>query len=85
MLHGHGRAVGPKPNEGSDRGYVLRKDQGPAHHDRAETKRAKTADRLAAAEEVWAEVDAGLKARDEKTERLRAARLARDAGEVAKS
>ena len=47
--------------------------------DRAETKAAKDAERQRAAATVWAEIDAALRERDARTERLRAARLARDA------
>lgn len=45
---------------------------------RAETKAAKDAERQRSAAVVWAEVDAAERERDERTTRLRAARLARD-------
>lgn len=51
----------------------------PSHlRDRAETKAARTADREWNAQEVWAEVEAEQKAREEKTERLKALRLAQE-------
>ncbi len=45
--------------------------------DRAETRAAKEAQRQQDAAAVWAEVEAERQAVDERTERLRAARLAR--------
>ncbi|GEP11098.1 hypothetical protein [Methylobacterium gnaphalii] len=57
----------------------MRRGQRPAHPDEIETKKAKADGRSAAARQAWAEVDAALKARDEKTEQLRAVRLAREA------
>lgn len=47
--------------------------------DRAETRAAKEAQRQQDAAIVWAEVEAERKAVDERTERLRAARLAQEA------
>lgn len=46
---------------------------------RAETKAAREADRQQAAAVVWAEVEAERRALDERTARLRAQRLARQA------
>ncbi|GEP08002.1 hypothetical protein [Methylobacterium oxalidis] len=48
--------------------------------DRAETRAARTADRQRVAQEVWAEIEEQQRARDDKTERLRAMRLAQEAG-----
>ncbi len=47
--------------------------------DRAETRAAKEAQRQQDAATVWAEVEADRRAIEMRTERLRAARLARDA------
>jgi hypothetical protein len=47
--------------------------------DRAETKAAKAAEQQARAAAVWNEIEAGRRALDERTARLRALRLARDA------
>ena len=52
----------------------------PSHiRDRAETKAAKQAEKREKAAEVWAEVNAGQKAVEDRTARLRAARLANEA------
>jgi hypothetical protein len=45
--------------------------------DRNETKAAKSAERERVAQSAWADVHDASKAQDEKTERLKAARLAR--------
>jgi hypothetical protein len=51
----------------------------PSHlRDRAETKAARAADRERNAQEVWAQVEAEQRAREEKTERLKALRLAQE-------
>lgn len=51
----------------------------PSHvRDRVETKAAKTADRERNAQEVWAEVEAEQRVREEKTERLKALRLVQE-------
>lgn len=51
----------------------------PSHvRDRAETKATRTADLERNAQEVWAQVEAEQRAREEKTKRLRALRLAQE-------
>ena len=51
----------------------------PSHvQDRAETRAAKLADRERDAQEVWTEVERQQRARDERTEQLRAMRLERE-------
>jgi len=51
----------------------------PSHvRDRVETKSAKAADRERNVQEVWVEVEAQRRAREEKTERLKALRLAQE-------
>jgi hypothetical protein len=51
----------------------------PSHlRDRAETKTAKAADRERNAKEVWTQVEAEQRAREEKTKRLKALRLAQE-------
>ncbi|WP_336490495.1 hypothetical protein [Methylobacterium nigriterrae] len=49
---------------------------------RAATKAARDAERSQMAAAVWAEVEAERKAVDERTARLRALRLAREAAEI---
>ncbi|POR40516.1 hypothetical protein [Methylobacterium sp. V23] len=49
--------------------------------DRSETKATKGAERERAAQEAWAEIHDASRAHDERTERLKAARLARLAGQ----
>jgi hypothetical protein len=48
--------------------------------DRAETKAAKAAEQQARASAIWEEIEADRQAFDDRTERLRALRLARQAG-----
>lgn len=49
------------------------------HPDRMDTRLAKQAERAKSAEEVWAEVNEQQRQRDDKTERLKAARLTQEA------